>query len=70
VLLQLQQVPAARQSTEVAMKYEKQPPAIKLLEAVHPSVDVWERKWNRAAPYLGARGILQHGTRSRMLARR
>ena len=40
VLLQLQQVPSARQSTEVAVKHEQEPVSPVLLEAMDPTLGV------------------------------
>ena len=50
VLLQLQQVPSAWQSTEVAVKHEQQPVSPVLLEAVDPAPGVGQGKRHRRSP--------------------
>jgi hypothetical protein len=47
VLLQLQQVPAAGQSTQVAMKYHQQPGAFVVFKAVNAALGIWQGKGNR-----------------------
>jgi hypothetical protein len=44
VLLQLQQMPSARQSTKVPMKHQQQPMALVVLETMGASLDVRERE--------------------------
>jgi hypothetical protein len=46
------------------MKDEQQPRALEVLEAVQPSIDVRQREWNGATPYLGTREVLQEITRT------
>jgi hypothetical protein len=51
VLLQLQQVPATRQSAQVPMKHQKKPVALVIGQAVHATVGVSQFEWNRWLAY-------------------
>ena len=47
VLLQLQQMPAARQSTQVPMEHQQQPVPSVVFEAVETAFLVWQYEWHR-----------------------
>jgi len=47
MLLQLQQVPSAGESTKMAVKYQQEPEALVVGEAVCPPFGVGQFEWNR-----------------------
>jgi hypothetical protein len=49
LLLQLQQMPSARQSTEMPMEDEEQPMSLAILETVNASIDVRQCKRGRVS---------------------
>jgi hypothetical protein len=45
VLLQLQQMPSAGESTEMAMEHQKQPVSAVVLQTMHSPGEINEREW-------------------------
>ena len=57
-LLQLQQVSAAGQSTQVAMEDHQQPGSLEVLESMDPAVDVWQCKRHGGLVHSGGHGLI------------
>ncbi len=68
-LLQLQQVPAADQSTQMAMEDHQQPGSLEVLETMDPAVDVWQRKRHGRLVHSGGHGLMIAGCPSRIQRR-
>ncbi len=57
-LLQLQQVSAAGQSTQMAMEDHQQPGSLEVLESMDPAVDVWQCKRHGGLVHSGGHGLI------------
>ncbi|MBI2835816.1 MAG: hypothetical protein HYX76_15455 [Acidobacteria bacterium] len=56
MLLQLQQVPAAWQSTQMAMKHQQQPKAMVVRKAVDMAVGIGQLEWHGGPADLTSKG--------------